>query len=329
MTLHDLGKDIREQREKAGLSIDDVATRIKVSARTLQAIENGAVESLPHAVYTKGFVRSYAMVVGFDVGDLNARLEEAFPPEGLESTKADMGPLVRPSSSSGFFKKFFLLVLVLGVLSGIGFGVWYVTTKHGTDIWEFVKQPFSAVTTPAPHTAPGYAEQPVDLAEQVSPAVAGLLPMSQSGAFAGEVQASRPVGASAASLAGAVPEGSGDVSAQNAAGNPETQASEALEPAVGQEQSSTSGWPLLERQFVFVKADQECWIGVRKDAARMSEHGTIYPGQVWIFSFKNFLELNLGNAGGVVLQHNGKALGSLGREKEARTVRFTPSGFSS
>lgn len=322
MTLHDLGKEIREQREKAGLTIADVATRIKVSARTLQAIENGAVESLPHAVYTKGFVRSYAKVVGFDAEDLNSRLEEAFPPESLEGTKTGLGLLVRPASSSGFFKKFIVLVLIIGVLSGIGFGVWYVTTNHGNDILEFVKQPFSAVTTPAPHDAlPGAAEDPAVLAEQATPALAGFLPMSQPGTQAREVQASRPVSAPTATLF-AEPAA---VDGRNAQAVVEGSAPEVPERPVtgeGQGQNTSSLWPLSEHQFVFIKANQECWIGSRKDTSRAKDYVTLYPGQVWIFSFKDSLELNLGNAGGIVLHHNGRNVGSLGREKEVKTIRF-------
>ena len=312
MTLHDLGKEIREQREKTGLTIDDVATRIKVSARTLQAIENGAVESLPHAVYTKGFVRSYAMVVGFNTEDLNSRLEEAFPPESLEDTKVDMGPLVRPSSSSGLLKKLVLLIVVLGVLSGIGFGVWYVTTKHGNDIWELIKQPFSAVTTPAPHdTLAEVVGEPILLAEHTPPTLNGFLPMAEAGRSAEEVQTSHPVDAST------LADNQFEPVQHNA-----QEVSTAPVVAENQGRNTSSPLPQLEHQFVFIKANQECWIGSRKDTGRTKEYVTLHPGQVWIFRFTDSLELNLGNAGGIVLHHNGKDVGSLGREREVKTVRF-------
>ncbi|MDR1360345.1 MAG: helix-turn-helix domain-containing protein, partial [Deltaproteobacteria bacterium] len=79
MTLAELGQQIRARREEAGLNIEDVAARIKVSSRILLAIEAGAMEALPHVVYTKGFTRSFALVVGLPPEEVAARLEEIFP----------------------------------------------------------------------------------------------------------------------------------------------------------------------------------------------------------------------------------------------------------
>ena len=315
MTLKDLGNDIREQRERVGLTIDDVAARIKVSARTLQAIENGSVETLPHAVYTKGFVRSFATVVGFSQEDLNARLEDVFPANPLENPKPDMGPLVRSGPTPGIFKKTVLLLVIVGLLSGIGIGVWYLATTYGGSLLELVKQPFSAITTPAPHEQ--YAENAVHTAEQVSPAVAGFLPLPQSTSTSSVTTA--PVSAVSSQGTSLIGEAHAAESVAYArvlpATAPEAEASAAL-PA-----SSGAATP-EGRQFVFVKANQECWIGSRTDTARSREYVTLRPGQVWIFPFADSLELNLGNAGGVVVQHNGKDMGSLGKEKEVKTVRF-------
>ena len=56
MTLKELGQTLREHREASGLSLDDVAARIKLSTRLLASIEEGATAGMPHAVYTKRFI---------------------------------------------------------------------------------------------------------------------------------------------------------------------------------------------------------------------------------------------------------------------------------
>ena len=298
MTMKDLGRDIREQRERAGLTIDDVATRIKVSARTLHAIENGAVESLPHAVYTKGFVRSFATVIEFNQADLNSRLEEVFPENPLDNPKPDIGPLVRSAPTPGPAKKIFLLLVLVGLLAGLGFGLWYVAATYGPSLWDLVKQPFSAITTPAPQGG-GVA---VYSAEQTTPALSDLQsapqPASSQGvAWAGDLSSSENI---------------------SDAGLPASSAQAAGQGKVGPDM------PLGPdgRQFVFVQANQKCWIGSKSDAAKSKGSVTLQPGQVWIFSFKDSLELHLGNAGGVSLQYNGKDMGTLGREWETKTIRF-------
>ena len=104
MTLQELGQAIREKRTAANLSIDDVAGRIKISSRILKSIEEGSLVGLPHAVYTKSFIRSFGLLVGYDPAELTKHLDELFPPESLDETRNEPGPRTRTlqvSSNSG------------------------------------------------------------------------------------------------------------------------------------------------------------------------------------------------------------------------------------
>ena len=55
-----IGQELRAAREGKGLSIGEVADRLKLSVKQLNAIERGDFASLPGATFARGFVRSYA-----------------------------------------------------------------------------------------------------------------------------------------------------------------------------------------------------------------------------------------------------------------------------
>lgn len=62
----ELGHLLRERREAAGLTIDQISARTKIHRRHIEAIENAELEKLPGPVYTRAFLRHYAQVVGLD-----------------------------------------------------------------------------------------------------------------------------------------------------------------------------------------------------------------------------------------------------------------------
>lgn len=149
MTFQELGQSIRERREAAGLSFDDVSARIKISTRILKSIEEGSMVGLPHAVYTKSFVRAFAQQVGFPPEELHTALEEVFPPESLDETRDE--PTFKNHAAMqypGAGKRFAALVVILLILGGLAGGGWYVAVTYGDQILELVKRPFSAMSGP-------------------------------------------------------------------------------------------------------------------------------------------------------------------------------------
>ena len=66
MTFEELGAALCAERERRGLSLDDVAAHLKISTRLIQALESGDLSALPHPAYTKGFLRAYASYMALD-----------------------------------------------------------------------------------------------------------------------------------------------------------------------------------------------------------------------------------------------------------------------
>ena len=61
-----VGDILRREREKQGLTIQDVESETSIRALYLTAIEKGDYQVLPGDVYTKGFIRNYAKFLNID-----------------------------------------------------------------------------------------------------------------------------------------------------------------------------------------------------------------------------------------------------------------------
>lgn len=66
LTLADFGALLREKRIHKGLTEENVAAQLKITSRLVKAIEEGDMDSMPHAVYARGFIRAYAKLLAVD-----------------------------------------------------------------------------------------------------------------------------------------------------------------------------------------------------------------------------------------------------------------------
>ncbi|HUS67487.1 MAG TPA: helix-turn-helix domain-containing protein [Kofleriaceae bacterium] len=64
------------QRDRASLSIEDIAKVTKIPERSLKQLEAGDFEKLPADVFVRGFLRSYARCVGVDADELIRRYSQ-------------------------------------------------------------------------------------------------------------------------------------------------------------------------------------------------------------------------------------------------------------
>ncbi len=60
------GEALREIREHLDLSLEEVSSFLKITKKTLMALENEDFYNLPPWVYLKGFLRAYAKLLGIE-----------------------------------------------------------------------------------------------------------------------------------------------------------------------------------------------------------------------------------------------------------------------
>jgi transcriptional regulator with XRE-family HTH domain len=102
--VDNFGAWLREARERAGLSLDDIAASTKLGRGLLTAFERNDLSRWPAGIFRRAFVRSYAGLVGLDPDRTVALFLRAFP-EPLDGPDAVGGarskPVVRPREEGG------------------------------------------------------------------------------------------------------------------------------------------------------------------------------------------------------------------------------------
>src|SRR3982751_1190430 len=86
--MNDFGGKLRLERERRGIPLRQIAASTKISVAALEALERNDVSKLPGGIFSRAFVRSYAVEVGLDpdetVREFLDRFQEAAPPAETE-----------------------------------------------------------------------------------------------------------------------------------------------------------------------------------------------------------------------------------------------------
>jgi cytoskeleton protein RodZ len=117
---------LRRAREKAGLSLEELATRTKIQQRILEAIEAGDFKRVPGGLFVRGFLRSYAREVGLDPEEVVAQYLAEFEPALLTPEVPDepdepaaQADISLPETPTPAWRKLWPAAFVLGALIAV------------------------------------------------------------------------------------------------------------------------------------------------------------------------------------------------------------------
>src|SRR5579871_4470232 len=79
----DFGRKLRDARERKGISLRDIAGATKISVTALEALERNDISRLPGGIFSRAFVRSYAIEVGLDPDRTIQEFVAQFPEESV------------------------------------------------------------------------------------------------------------------------------------------------------------------------------------------------------------------------------------------------------
>ena len=66
MTPDDFGPSLRAERERLGISLDELAIATKVSVELWEGMERNDFSRWPSGIFARAFVRDYARAIGLD-----------------------------------------------------------------------------------------------------------------------------------------------------------------------------------------------------------------------------------------------------------------------
>jgi cytoskeletal protein RodZ len=130
-------------RERKGVDLYRAERDTKIRARYLGALERGDYKELPGAVYTKGFLRNYALYLGLDPEEVLAQWRRERG-DGKEQPPAIVVPRPIAAPRKGLTFSPSLVVAALLTVVIVAFGAYL-----GIQVLRFAKPPTIAVTQPA------------------------------------------------------------------------------------------------------------------------------------------------------------------------------------
>lgn len=86
------GSVLAAERERQGISVGDMAARLRLHPKQIAAIEAEDLDRLPGGPFVRGFVRNYAKELRIDPAPLLSALNERLAPERTAAAGAAAGP---------------------------------------------------------------------------------------------------------------------------------------------------------------------------------------------------------------------------------------------
>src|ERR1035437_8820715 len=124
-----VGCQLREGRERMGMSVEDVVAKIKLAPRQILAMEADDFQALPETTFLRGFVRSYAKLLQLDVQPLL----DALPGSKVAKMSVEQLPVDAPFPSERTARRQNLNLLIAALLIALGlagFAAWQANTPH-------------------------------------------------------------------------------------------------------------------------------------------------------------------------------------------------------
>ena len=164
--MEEIGRTLRETRERLGLTLEEAERTIRIRASLLGALERGEFDSLPSEVQIRGFLHNYAEFLGIDPEELLQRYDESKQPKRRRSIVAkgstkptDKKATKRRTRMPSWFSTDILVIatITLGVIIVLVWGGQQLFTSIGSgeDVTavassaDAISQP-TVISTPSP-----------------------------------------------------------------------------------------------------------------------------------------------------------------------------------
>ncbi len=309
-TYEGVGHSLKVVRERQGLSLADVSARTRIRRQHLAAIEDGKFVELPGAVYITGFLRTYAETLGLNpeevVAGFQAESDLARQPHNF------VFPMPRPEART---PRLLLVLVALAVAVG-AYAVWYryqETFRSGAELVkavpgrlaDLVPPPtpiMAAPRPPAPATAAPSAAAPVATASAAAAAMPAPATSATAAAPPAPAPAAAPPPPAAAPAAAPVA-----VATLTIPLNPAPAPPPAAAARFGNENSR-----------LVIRAEAMSWVQVRGPNNEPLFTRLMAPGETYAVPGREGLTMATGNAGGISLMLDGKALPRLGETGEVK-----------
>lgn len=289
--------DLKTARENSGLTLKDLFERTRISVVNLEAIENGDYHSLPVPIYTRNFIKTYADALGVDSKPVLQRYENYL--QALQVKEREQIIEAPPSEPLAVilarYKAYLWVACIIIVVAAVSF---FVSThnKPAPEVphkTEATPKTVIAVTPAQDKALPDNLPIDVNL-----PKPENLVTANQTN------DGQKPTAPKAAE-----PQRAAAPTPPAPAAAPKSSKAKIAAPTEDEESS-----------VLVVHATEKTWLRIQADDEE--------PFQVLLQAGENIshkaarFNVDIGNAGGVRLQFDGKTIGNLGKTGEVIHLRL-------
>ncbi len=283
------GATLRQARETIGWSAADLAGKLHLTESAVLSLEADRYEELPGVTFVRGYIRSYAKLVGLDPDVLARQYTQSSVSEPVRALP-DLGRTVARSRSRGRLAMTVLLLVVLGALVA-GYFWWQDEQSRNAKSQETEEIAFNQVE--------------IERAD----GTLFIQSLDQLDAYTADLEVAE---ISLDSLPPALPEENTAEAEESGELADADQVAETAEDATGD--ATVDGETADESAQVAVSAQHrlelaftaECWIRITDGTGREVASGLRKAGEVLDLTGDTPFELHLGNASGVQLRFNGQ-----------------------
>lgn len=291
------GDSLRDGREARGLSVAEAASQLNLSVVRLQQLEAGEFDKLPGHTFARGYVRSYARLLGLDPNRIVLEFDQFTGTDAAGSEVHTLGQIEQPVRVAHSLLRLLSFVLLLA-FAGLGFYWWQERSTAPTD-------PLGQAPV---HIEVEGADGRLQLHplteledEALLAAEADPLPLD-SHVLPVDGQSAAPLASDSVPVAPAQAEASAAAVAPSAA--PQPAAPETAAPATPTAQAEAAA-PAAGQGIVEVSFSDTCWVQVKDADGKVLAGGLKRKGENLRVVGKAPLELRLGVARAASVSYNG------------------------
>ncbi len=283
------GAQLKQEREKQGLTLEQISLSTKIGTRMLRALEEEHFDQLPGGIFNKGFIRAYARCLHMDeeqaIAEYMAATGTSTPANN--SQEHDQIPVLeipgeKEQEASDLPWGIFAIVLLL---AAIGFAGWGLYSRESQKSASVSASP--AASAPSAPAATGETSPPAQKPNE---------PVDSS---------AKPVEATT------VPAGGSTSSQQVIASSSPVPA-----PPV----------PARGNLLVVIKAREDSWLSISVDGEIVTRALLTAPAQKSVRAEKEIV-IKAGNIGALDFEFNGQKLPTQGDYGEVKTLTFDAHGL--
>lgn len=283
--------DLKTARQNSGLTLKEMFERTRISVVNLEAMENGQFHLLPVPIYTRNFIKTYAAALGVDSQPLLRRYEDYL--QALKNKEREQAAAVKPPRAPlaemlGRYKIFLWIASLVIIVAAVSIFA-------------------SLYNKPSP-------EAPLKIESS------GKAP-SQAAPVQSTPGQDLPVGIDPATLIASQPTVGHQVMPSPISPSPAAPNTAVPQTAPEKDKTVVAATAGAEETFLLIiNATEQTWIRMQVDDKQSYE--VLLDAGEKISQKASRFNMDIGNAGGVRIQFDGKTIENLGKSGQVIHLRL-------